>query len=105
MTDPKPSQVDKFKNLTREIECDDDEQRFDERLEPGEVQTGGEAGVRVGIVSVLLVAVLVGAARYLFDIIGAGAALPVAVLISIGTEEFVSRDKPFQSTGSLRRRR
>ncbi len=35
MTDPKSSssgQVDKFRDLARELECDDDEARFDERL-------------------------------------------------------------------------
>lgn len=29
---PKPSQLDKFKDLARELECDDDEAAFDERL-------------------------------------------------------------------------
>jgi hypothetical protein len=32
MTAPKQSQLDKFKQAARELECDDDEQRFDERL-------------------------------------------------------------------------
>lgn len=31
MTDTKP-QLDKFKDAARELECDDDEQRFKERL-------------------------------------------------------------------------
>jgi hypothetical protein len=29
--EPKP-QLDKFKDLAREVECDDDEEAFDERL-------------------------------------------------------------------------
>ena len=32
MTDPKPSQLDKFKEAARQLETDDDEQRFKERL-------------------------------------------------------------------------
>jgi hypothetical protein len=32
MTDQKQSQLDKFKEAARELECDDDEERFDERL-------------------------------------------------------------------------
>ena len=32
MTDPKQSQSEKFKQTARELECDDDEQRFKERL-------------------------------------------------------------------------
>lgn len=32
MTDPKPTQLDKFKQAARELETDDDEQRFKERL-------------------------------------------------------------------------
>jgi hypothetical protein len=31
MPDPK-TQLDKFKEAARELECDDDDQRFDERL-------------------------------------------------------------------------
>lgn len=31
MTDPK-TQIDKFKDAARELECDDDEQRFKQRL-------------------------------------------------------------------------
>jgi len=27
-----PSQVDKFRDLARELECDDDEARFDEKI-------------------------------------------------------------------------
>lgn len=30
--DNEKSQLDKFKNAARELECDDDEQRFKERL-------------------------------------------------------------------------
>ena len=33
MTDRKQSQLDKFKEAARELECDDDEQRFKERLD------------------------------------------------------------------------
>lgn len=29
---PKPSQLDKFKQAARELECDEDESRFDERV-------------------------------------------------------------------------
>jgi hypothetical protein len=32
MTNPKQSQLDKFKEAARDLECDDDEKRFDERL-------------------------------------------------------------------------
>lgn len=32
MTDQKDSQIDKFKQAARELECDDDDQRFKERL-------------------------------------------------------------------------
>jgi len=32
MTDPKPSQVDKFKEAARKLEADEDEARWDERL-------------------------------------------------------------------------
>jgi hypothetical protein len=32
MTDPKQSQTDKFKQAARELECDEDEARWDERL-------------------------------------------------------------------------
>ena len=32
MTDPKQTQLDKFKEAARELECDDDEKRFDERM-------------------------------------------------------------------------
>jgi hypothetical protein len=32
MTDPSPSQLDKFKQAARELETDDDEARFDERM-------------------------------------------------------------------------
>ena len=32
MNDQKPTQLDKFKEAARELECDDDEQRFKERL-------------------------------------------------------------------------
>jgi hypothetical protein len=32
MTDQKQSQLAKFKEAARELECDDDEERFDERL-------------------------------------------------------------------------
>ena len=32
MTDPKQSQSEKFKQTARELECDDDEQRFKEHL-------------------------------------------------------------------------
>lgn len=32
MTDHNKSQSDKFKDAARELECDDDEQRFNERL-------------------------------------------------------------------------
>ncbi|MBV1691680.1 hypothetical protein KRR38_29385 [Novosphingobium sp. G106] len=32
MTDPKPSQLDKFKELARELEADEDETRWDEKL-------------------------------------------------------------------------
>ena len=42
-TDP-PTQLDKFKDAARELECDDDEQRFKERLgklvKPGERRHG-----------------------------------------------------------------
>ena len=29
---PQPSQIDKFRDLSRQLETDDDEARFDERL-------------------------------------------------------------------------
>jgi hypothetical protein len=32
MTDPQPSQLDKFKKLARELEADEDEAHWDERL-------------------------------------------------------------------------
>ena len=32
MTDPKPSQIDKFKEAARDLETDNDEARFDERM-------------------------------------------------------------------------
>jgi len=32
MTDPKPSQLDKFKEAARELETDDDPEHFKERL-------------------------------------------------------------------------
>jgi len=32
MTDPKPTQLDKFKEAAREHEADEDEARWDERL-------------------------------------------------------------------------
>ena len=32
MTDDEKPQLDKFKEAARELECDDDEQRFKERL-------------------------------------------------------------------------
>lgn len=32
MTDEPKSQLDKFKEAARELECDDDERRFDERM-------------------------------------------------------------------------
>lgn len=32
MTDPKPSQLDKFKEAARALECDDDDQRFKDKL-------------------------------------------------------------------------
>lgn len=32
MTDEPKSQLDKFKEAARELECDDDEARFDERM-------------------------------------------------------------------------
>lgn len=32
MDTPQPSQADKFKKLARELECDEDEGRWDERL-------------------------------------------------------------------------
>ena len=32
MTDRKPSQLDKFKELARELEADEDEKRWDQRL-------------------------------------------------------------------------
>jgi hypothetical protein len=32
MTDAKTSQLDKFKQAARELECDEDEARWDERL-------------------------------------------------------------------------
>jgi len=32
MTDERKSQLDKFKEAARELECDDDERRFDERM-------------------------------------------------------------------------
>lgn len=32
ISDESKSQLDKFKNAARELECDDDEQRFKERL-------------------------------------------------------------------------
>lgn len=31
-TEATPSQLDKFKDAARDLECDDDEQRFKERL-------------------------------------------------------------------------
>lgn len=46
MDKPKP-QLDKFKDAARELECDDDEQRFKERLgklvkaKPDDKTTGG----------------------------------------------------------------
>jgi hypothetical protein len=33
MTDPKQTQLDKFKQAAQDLECDDDEKRFKERLE------------------------------------------------------------------------
>lgn len=33
MSDLKQTQIDKFKQAARELECDDDEQRFKDRLE------------------------------------------------------------------------
>lgn len=32
MTDPKPSQLDKFKQAARELEADEDEAHWDEKL-------------------------------------------------------------------------
>lgn len=32
MTEPAKPQIDKFKEAARELECDDDDQRFRERL-------------------------------------------------------------------------
>jgi hypothetical protein len=32
MTDPKPSQLDKFKQAAKELEADEDEARWDDRL-------------------------------------------------------------------------
>lgn len=32
MTDPRQSQLDKFKEAARDLECDDDEKRFKEKL-------------------------------------------------------------------------
>lgn len=32
MTDPKPSQLDKFKEAARELEADEDEVRWDDKL-------------------------------------------------------------------------
>jgi hypothetical protein len=32
MADERPSQLDKFKEAARALECDDDEARFDERV-------------------------------------------------------------------------
>ena len=31
-SEPSPSQTDKFKEVARELECDDDQARFDERM-------------------------------------------------------------------------
>ena len=32
MTDEKPTQLDKFKEAARDLECDDEEKHFDERI-------------------------------------------------------------------------
>lgn len=32
MDTPEPNQLDKFKEAARQLECDDDEARFDERM-------------------------------------------------------------------------
>lgn len=42
------SQIDKFKDAARELECDDDEQRFKERLKKltkAAPENGGETGI------------------------------------------------------------
>lgn len=44
MTDDKKPQIDKFKDAARELECDDDEQRFKERL--GKLVKPGDADKR-----------------------------------------------------------
>ncbi len=41
MTDRQPSQLDKFKEAARDLECDDDEQRFKDRL--AKIAKGGKA--------------------------------------------------------------
>lgn len=42
---PKP-QIDKFRDLARELECDDDEARFDERL--GKLATAAPKAAKAG---------------------------------------------------------
>lgn len=39
----KKRQSDKFKKLARELECDEDEKRWDERLKKGRQRQAGEA--------------------------------------------------------------
>lgn len=42
MTDEPKSQLDKFKEAARDLECDDDERRFDERVKKLVKQKPGE---------------------------------------------------------------
>ena len=44
--EPKQSQLDKFKKAARELECDDDEARFDERMKKLVDKKSFESGKR-----------------------------------------------------------
>ncbi|WP_349513700.1 hypothetical protein [Erythrobacter sp. NFXS35] len=44
MDKPEKPQIDKFKDAARELECDDDEQRFKERLGKLVAKPKGETG-------------------------------------------------------------
>ncbi len=50
MTDPKPSQLDKFKKLARELEADEDEARWDDRLmKVVKASFAGKAGMKLAL--------------------------------------------------------
>ncbi len=42
MTDDKKPQIDKFKDAARDLECDDDEQRFNDRIKRLAAQKSGK---------------------------------------------------------------